>query len=43
VDRLQGIHEAQLLTYMKLTNLHLGFLINFNASPLKDGIQRKVR
>jgi GxxExxY protein len=43
VDRLLGIHEAQLLTYLKLSGLHLGFLINFNSSPLKEGIKRMVR
>ena len=39
-DRLQPVHEAQLLTYLKLTNLNVGLLINFNVSVLKDGIKR---
>ena len=36
------IHEAQLLTYMRLTNKHLGLLINFNVPLLKDGIIRRI-
>ena len=39
-DTLQPIHEAQLLTYLKLTNMKVGLLINFNVSVLKDGIKR---
>ena len=42
VDRLQGIHEAQLLTYMKLADIKTGLLINFNVTKLKDGIKRFV-
>ena len=34
---------AQLLTYLKLTDKHLGFIINFNVSMIKQGIQRVVR
>jgi GxxExxY protein len=34
---------AQLLTYLKLTNKQLGFVINFNVPLIKDGIQRVVR
>ncbi len=40
VERLQPIHEAQLLTYLKLTGLKIGLLMNFNVSLLKDGIKR---
>lgn len=40
VDKIQGIHEAQLLTYMKLAQIDTGLLINFNVKRLKDGIQR---
>jgi len=40
VDALQRIHEAQLLTYMKLARVPLGLLINFNTTPLKNGIRR---
>jgi len=42
VKELQPIHEAQLLTYMKLTNCHVGLLINFNVTKLRDGIKRMV-
>ena len=41
-DRLEPIHEAQLLTYMKLSEIHIGLLINFNVPVLKDGIKRLV-
>jgi GxxExxY protein len=40
VDKLLPIHEAQLLTYLKLSNLSLGLLINFNVQVLKNGIRR---
>lgn len=36
------IHEAQLLTYLKLSGFRLGFLVNWNVSLIKDGIKRKV-
>ena len=39
-DELLPIHEAQLLTYLKLTGLEVGLLINFNVAVLKDGIKR---
>jgi GxxExxY protein len=42
VDRLAGIHEAQLLTYLKLTGCKLGLLMNFNVTLLRDGIKRLV-
>jgi len=42
VDEIQGIYEAQLLTYMKLAGKHTGLLINFNVEILKDGIKRFV-
>jgi GxxExxY protein len=42
VDSLQRIHEAQLLTYMKLANIKTGLLINFNTGLLKNGIKRFV-
>ena len=41
-DSLQPVHEAQLLTYLKLTGCKVGLLINFNAPLLKDGIVRRV-
>ncbi len=42
VETLLPIHHKQLLTYLKLTNLKLGLLINFNESLLKNGIKRIV-
>ena len=42
VDKIAPIHEAQLLTYFKLTNLKLGFLLNWNVPLMKDGIKRMV-
>jgi len=42
VEALQGIHEAQLLTYLKLAKKQQGFLINFNAKLLKEGIKSFV-
>lgn len=42
VDSILPIHEAQLLTYMKLTNIRTGLLINFNTTLLKNGIKRLV-
>ena len=42
VDKLTTIHEAQLLTYMKLAGVKTGLLINFNVTKLKDGIKRFV-
>lgn len=40
VKELAPIHEAQLMTYMKLTDCKVGLLINFNVIKLKDGIRR---
>ncbi|HMO05315.1 MAG TPA: GxxExxY protein [Kiritimatiellia bacterium] len=42
VSELDPIHEAQLLTYLKLSGLRIGLLINFNSLKLKDGIKRLV-
>ena len=42
VDAMHPIFEAQLITYLKLTGVRLGFLINFNVVHLKDGIKRIV-
>lgn len=42
VESLQKIHEAQLLTHMKLSQVKLGLLINFNVNQLRDGIRRLV-
>ena len=42
VDKLLPVHEAQLISYLKLTGCKVGLLINFNVNVLKDGITRKV-
>ena len=42
VTQLEAIHEAQLLTYMKLTKCRVGLLINFNVPTLKQGLKRMV-
>lgn len=42
VERLQPIHEAQLLTYLKMRGCSLGYLFNWNVPILKDGIKRMV-
>ena len=41
-ENFHPVWEAQLLSYLKLTNLHLGYLINFNVPLLKDGFKRIV-
>ena len=43
VEQILPVHQAQLLTYLKLGGYRLGFLINFNVRYLKNGIQRFVR
>ena len=40
VERLMPVHEAQMLTYMKLSGIRTGLLLNFNSAVLKDGIWR---
>jgi GxxExxY protein len=40
VERLNSVHDAQILTYMKLSHITTGLLINFNQSRLIDGIKR---
>jgi GxxExxY protein len=42
VENIQQVHEAQLLTYMKLAKIKTGLLINFNVTQLKNGIKRYV-
>ena len=42
VDRLDAIHEAQLLSYLKLSGCKVGLLLNFNVRVLRDGIKRMV-
>ena len=42
VEQLLPVHDAQLLSYLRLTNRKLGLLINFNSARLRDGIRRVV-
>ena len=42
VDALASVHTAQLLTYLKLTERRLGFLINFNVPVIRQGIKRVI-
>ena len=41
-EKIEPIHKAQLLTYLKLSDLHLGLLLNFNSPTMRDGIIRIV-
>ena len=43
VDALARVHQAQVITYLKLTNLPVGLLINFNVDQLTNGVRRVVR
>jgi GxxExxY protein len=43
IEQLNSVHQAQLNTYLKITRLTLGLLINFNVLLLKDGIRRVIR
>lgn len=43
LERLLPVHEAQVLTYLKLSGLPVGLLLNFNVPMMKDGIRRFVR
>ena len=42
VDTLNDVHLAQILTYLKLSECRLGYLINFNVKRIKEGIRRVV-
>lgn len=42
VDSINDVHKAQLITYLKLASLKVGYLINFNVLSLKDGITRII-
>jgi GxxExxY protein len=42
IEKLAPVHSKQLMTYLKLTNLKLGLLVNFNESLIKNGISRIV-
>ena len=43
VEKVTPLHQAQLLTYLRLSNRSLGLLVNFNVTYVRDGIQRVVR
>ena len=43
VTEINPVHEAQLLTYLRLTRLEVGLLLNFNVAALRQGIRRLVR
>lgn len=43
IEKILPIHEAQLLTYLRLSKIWLGLLINFNVPVLKEGIRRRVQ
>lgn len=42
IDKIAPIHEAQLMTYLKLTKCRLGLILNFNVTRLTDGVRRIV-
>ena len=42
VDRLAPIHDAQMMSYLKLSGCHVGLILNFNCIVLKNGIRRIV-
>ena len=42
VDKITPVHEAQLLTYLRLSNIKVGLIINFHTSVLRNGIKRLV-
>lgn len=42
IESVQSVHHKQLLTYLKLTNMKLGLLVNFNVDLIKNGITRIV-
>lgn len=42
VDKVMPVYEAQLLSYLRLTNMKLGLLINFNVEELKRGVKRMI-
>ncbi|APV51405.1 GxxExxY protein [Betaproteobacteria bacterium GR16-43] len=42
VERLLPIHDAQLLTYLKLTGLEVGLILNFNSASMRNGVRRLI-
>jgi GxxExxY protein len=43
VEKILLVHVVQLMTYLRLSHLHVGLLINFNVAVLRQGIVRRVR
>ena len=43
IEKLLPVHDAQLITYLKLSGYQLGLLINFNVALIKHGIRRRIR
>ncbi len=43
VDEISDVHKAQLLTYLRLTERHLGLILNFNVANMQKGIHRIIR
>lgn len=43
VEKLSPLHTAQMLTYLKLSGLRVGLLVNFNVAVIRDGIKRVAR
>lgn len=43
VEALSRLHEAQILTYLKLSGHRLGYLVNFNTPQLREGLRRFIR
>jgi GxxExxY protein len=42
VERLNPVHHAQLLNYLRISKLNIGLLVNFNVPVLQDGLKRKI-
>ena len=42
IDHIENVHEAQLLTYLRISGKHVGLILNFNVAVLTDGIRRRV-
>jgi GxxExxY protein len=43
VSRVLAIHQSQMMTYLELSDLHVGLLLNFHVLRMRDGIHRYVR
>jgi GxxExxY protein len=42
IERFDEIHTAQMLTYSRVTGLHIGLILNFNSAVLKQGVRRVI-